>query len=116
VAFLISVQDVIVKWFDGVMPLWQLFALRGLFSAPFLAFYTWFTLKSAQPLVGTFDRGALLRTLRTTTWLFGFYAALPFYQPRNSGAGIYLAPIFMTLLLARFSANLSDRAAGSASA
>jgi len=31
-AFLISVQEVIVKWFDGVMPLWQLFALPGLFS------------------------------------------------------------------------------------
>jgi hypothetical protein len=67
------------------MPLWQLFALRGLFSAPFLAFYTWFTLKSAQPLAGTFDRWALLRTLCTTTWLFGFYAAIPFISLATAG-------------------------------
>jgi hypothetical protein len=67
------------------MPLRQLFALRGLFSAPFLAFYTWFTLKRAQPLAGTFDRWALLRSLCTTTWLFGYYAALPFISPATAG-------------------------------
>ena len=68
------------------MPLWQLFALRGLFFfAPFLAFYTWFKFKSAQPLAGTFDRRALLRALCTTTGLFGSYAPLPFVSLATAG-------------------------------
>ncbi len=101
-AFLISVQDVVVKRFDGVLPLWQLFALRGLFTAAFLALYGWLFLKSVSPLAGVFDRWALIRGASIAIGLLAFYAALPFISLATAGAGIYLAPIFMTLLSARF--------------
>ncbi|MBT8458557.1 MAG: DMT family transporter [Boseongicola sp.] len=100
-AFLISVQDVIVKWFDGVLPLWQLFALRGFFTAPLLLIFAWLTIKSGPLLAHALSPWALLRGFCIAFGLFGFYAALPFISLATAGAGIYLAPIFMTLFSAR---------------
>jgi len=100
-AFLISVQDVIVKGFDGVLPLWQLFALRGLFTAPLLILFAWTTIRSGPLLAHALNPWALLRGACIAFGLFGFYAALPFISLATAGAGIYLAPIFMTLFSAR---------------
>ena len=100
-AFLISIQDVIVKRLDGVLPLWQLFALRGIFTAPLLLAFAWATIKSGPLLAHALNPWALLRGFCIAFGLFGFYAALPFISLATAGAGIYLAPIFMTLFSAR---------------
>lgn len=100
-AFLISAQDVIVKGLDGVLPLWQIFALRGVFTAPLLIAFAWLTVKSGPVLAHALNRWALLRGACIAFGLFGFYAALPFISLATAGAGIYLAPIFMTLFSAR---------------
>jgi len=100
-AFLISVQDVMIKRFDGVLPLWQFFALRGLFTAPLLAVSIFLFAKDHAALASIINGWALLRAACITIGLFGFYASLPFISLATAGAGIYLAPIFMTLLSAR---------------
>lgn len=100
-AFLISIQDVIVKSLDDTLPLWQLFALRGLITAPILAALAFATSKTSNPLAGILNRWALLRGACITVGLYGFYSALPFISLATAGAGIYLAPIFIALLSSR---------------
>ena len=100
-AFLISVQDVIVKNLDNTLPLWQLFALRGLFTAPILAALALSSARSSAAFHGVFAPWALVRGASITIGLFGFYAALPFISLATAGAGIYLAPIFIALMSSR---------------
>ena len=100
-AFLISVQDVIVKGFNGVLPLWQIFVLRGVFTAPLIIVFAWAFRSETFDMRAVFERWTLLRAASMSLGLFLFYIALPFISLATAGAGIYLAPVFLTIMSAR---------------
>ena len=99
-ALLISIQDLIFKLFSGTLPLWQVFALRGLLTLPLLTLIAWPRGQLRSMLTESYSPWALLRTLFMTCAFVIFYAALPFVSLSTAGAGIYLAPIFVALLSA----------------
>lgn len=99
-AFLISVQDVTFKLFSGNLPLWQVFALRGILTLPLLMFIAGSRGRLKLTLMETYSARTLVRTLCMTCAFVMFYAALPFISLSTAGAGIYLAPIFVALLSA----------------
>ncbi len=99
-ALAISLQDLVFKLFSASLTLWQIFALRGVFSLPAL-----FAIGGAQHGVGYVVGAALnpwsvIRGICLTTTFLCFYAAIPFLSLSTVGAANYIAPIFVALLSA----------------
>lgn len=97
---MMSVQDMIFKHYSTTMTLWQIFSLRGLFALPLVVVVAMFTGRQAQLWSGAFGKWALIRTVLIVTMLISMYAALPFLSLSVVAAGIYTAPIFVTILSA----------------
>lgn len=97
-ALLISLQDLTFKLFSGNMSLWQIFALRGIFTLPLLVLVARYQGQLRNVLLGAYAPWALMRTLCMTLAFGIYYGALPFMSLATAGAGIYLAPIFVALI------------------
>lgn len=102
--FLMSVQDMIFKYYSTTITLWQIFALRGLFALPMVFVLAVVTGRQRDLWSGAFEKWAVIRTVLVVTMLISMYAALPFLSLSVVAAGIYTAPIFVTLMSA-FSIN-----------
>lgn len=99
-ALTISLQDVVFKLFSSSLSLWQIFALRGVFSLPALC-----AIGGAQQGVGPLLRAAcnpwsILRGICLTMTFLAFYAAIPFLSLSTVGAANYIAPILVALISA----------------
>ncbi len=99
-ALTISLQDVVFKLFSNTLTLWQIFALRGLFSLPALLAIGWAGGQFALVRKSAFQKWSVLRGLCLTTTFLCFYAAIPFLSLSTVGAANYIAPIFVALLSA----------------
>lgn len=99
-ALTISLQDVVFKLFSGTLTLWQIFALRGLFSLPALFTIGWARGQFREVARGARQPWPILRGLCLTTTFLCFYAAIPFLSLSTVGAANYIAPIFVALLSA----------------
>ena len=99
-ALMISLQDLVFKLFKGDMTLWQIFALRGIMTVPFLALIGIIR----NPSVGVFRDAMsfwpLVRGICLTMTFLAFYAAIPFLSLSTVGAANYIAPIFVAILSA----------------
>jgi drug/metabolite transporter (DMT)-like permease len=98
--FIMSVQDMIFKYYSTTMTLWQIFTLRGLFSIPMVFVLAFATGRRRDLWSGAFTKWSVIRSLLVVTMLISMYAALPFLSLSVVAAGIYTAPIFVTLMSA----------------
>lgn len=99
-ALVISLQDVAFKLFSGHLTLWQIFALRGLFTIPALVVIALLRRQRKTSLVATCTLWPVLRGICLTMTFVAFYAAIPFLNLSTVGAANYMAPIFVALLSA----------------
>lgn len=99
-ALTISVQDVVFKVFSSSLTLWQIFALRGLFSLPALVAIAGTRGQATEVLRTAWLVWPVLRGVCLTITFLAFYAAIPFLSLSTVGAANYMAPIFVALLSA----------------
>ncbi|MEM6588178.1 MAG: DMT family transporter [Pseudomonadota bacterium] len=93
-ALTISLQDLVFKLFSSSLSLWQIFALRGVFSLPVLFLVNGL----GQGAAAAWNPWSILRGVCLTTTFLCFYAAIPFLSLSTVGAANYIAPIFVALL------------------
>jgi len=98
--FVVSIQDVIYKFFSSELSIWQIFALRGQLALPLLFALAWVRGIGRDVLVDALRKWTLLRSFFMTLCFLAFYAAIPFLSLSTVGAANYMAPIFVTLLSA----------------
>ena len=102
--FLMSIQEALFKSFSADLSLWQVFTLRGLLALPMLVIVAWVQgLRSGQwsgLWSGALQKWPLLRSLFMSLMFVAMYAAIPFISLSTVAAGIYTAPVFVTLLSA----------------
>lgn len=98
--FLMSIQDTLIKHFSADVSLWQLFTLRGSFAVPLLIVAASATGRRREIWSGAIQKWSMLRSALLVLMLAGMYASLPFLSLSVVAAGIYTAPVFVTLLSA----------------
>ena len=99
-AFVISVQDVVLKLFDGGMTLFQIFALRGVLATALLLAGMAVVGRAPGTLRAALAPWPLIRGALFTAAFLSFYAALPFLSLSTLGAAVYVAPILVALFAA----------------
>jgi len=98
--FMMSVQDMVFKYYSTTMTLWQIFTLRGVFSIPMVFVLAFATGRRRDLWSGAFSGWSVFRSVLVVTMLISMYAALPHLSLSVVAAGIYTAPIFVTLMSA----------------
>ena len=98
--FMMSVQDMIFKQYSTAMSMWQIFALRGLFALPLVFVVAFATGRQRDLLSGAFQKWSIIRSALIVTMLISMYAALPVLSLSVVAAGMYTAPIFVTIMSA----------------
>lgn len=98
--FMMSVQDMIFKQYSTTMSMWQIFALRGLFALPLVFVIAFATGRQRDLLSGAFQKWSVIRAVLIVTMLISMYAALPVLSLSVVAAGMYTAPIFVTIMSA----------------
>ena len=98
--FMMSVQDMIFKQYSTTMSMWQIFALRGLFALPLVLVIALATGRQRDLWSGAFEKWSVIRSVLIVTMLISMYAALPVLSLSIVAAGMYTAPIFVTILSA----------------
>lgn len=98
--FVISCHDVIFKLFGGSLSLWQVFSVRAALAFPLFFALAWWQGRHSTILGVALQKWLLVRAMLLTLSFMAFYAAIPFLSLSTVGAGIYIAPIFVTLLSA----------------
>jgi len=98
--FMMSVQDMIFKQYSTAMSMWQIFALRGLFALPLVFIIAFATGRRRDLFSGAFQRWSVIRSVLIVTMLISMYAALPVLSLSVVAAGMYTAPIFVTIMSA----------------
>jgi drug/metabolite transporter (DMT)-like permease len=98
--FLMSIQEALFKSFSADLPLWQVFTLRGLLALPMLVIIAWGQGLRSGLWSGALQKWPLLRSLYMSLMFVAMYAAIPFISLSTVAAGIYTAPVFVTLLSA----------------
>ncbi len=97
---MMSIQEAIFKLFSTSFTLWQIFTLRGLFAVCLLLLIARVYGLKGRLLQEVFSKGALLRSFYMTLMFIAMYGALPFLHLATAAAGIYTAPVFVTLMSA----------------
>ena len=95
-----SIQDGLFKYFSGDFSLWQLFVLRGLFAVSMIYLVAVHRDKLASIFREAMTPWVIARSLFMTLMFIAMYASSPFISLSTIAAGIYTAPIFVTLLSA----------------
>lgn len=98
--FVISVQDVVFKFFSNELPLGQIFALRALLALPMLFILARWRGVRGSILIAALQKWPLVRSISLTLLFVAFYAGIPFVSLSALGAATYLAPIIVTVLSA----------------
>lgn len=98
--FMMSVQDAVFKYFSADLSLWQIFTLRGLLTLPLFLAVALVQGRPRSLWSDALQPWPLLRSLFMTLMFISFYSAIPFLGLSTVAAGIYTAPIFITLLSA----------------
>lgn len=98
--FMMSIQDGLFKYFSADLSLWQTFSLRGVFVLPLL--YLIAFSQGVQRLLWqqSLTKWPMLRSLYMTMMFVAMYASTPFLSLSTIAAGIYTAPVFVTLMSA----------------
>ncbi len=97
-ALLISLQDVVFKLFSSRLTLWQIFAMRGIFTLPLLLLIGGMRGRLRSTFRLAYTLWPLARGLCLTLTFLTFYAAIPFISLATAGAAIYIAPILIAVL------------------
>ncbi len=98
--FMMSIQEALFKQFSVDLSLWQIFTLRGLLAIPMLFIVALFQGRRHKVWKQALARWALLRSLYMSLMFVAMYAAIPFLSLSTVAAGIYTAPVFVTILSA----------------
>jgi drug/metabolite transporter (DMT)-like permease len=98
--FMMSIQETLIKLFSGTLPLWQIFTLRGILAIPLLVICARLTAHQRTPWIPALSKWPLLRSLYMSLMFACMYASIPFVSLSTIAAGIYTAPLFVTLLSA----------------
>ena len=98
--FLMSIQEALFKSFSADLSLWQTFTLRGLLALPLLVIIASLQGLRSGLWSGALQKWPLLRSLYMSLMFVAMYAAIPFISLSTVAAGIYTAPVFVTLLSA----------------
>lgn len=98
--FLMSIQDTLIKHYSAEISLWQLFTLRGSFAVPLLIVAAIATGSRREIWSGAIQKWSVVRSALLVLMLAGMYASLPFLSLSVVAAGIYTAPVFVSLLSA----------------
>ncbi|MFT4650836.1 MAG: drug/metabolite transporter (DMT)-like permease [Flavobacteriales bacterium] len=98
--FLMSVQETLFKLFSADLSLWQIFTLRGVLALPLI--FVIFAVQGHRRSVwrSALSKWPLLRSLFMTLMFVAMYSAIPFLNLSTVAAGIYTAPVFVTLMSA----------------
>jgi len=97
---MMSIQDSLFKYFSDDQSLWQIITLRGLIAIPLLTIFATIKNQHHNLWIYAFKKWSLLRSLFMTLMFLSMYTAMPFLNLSVIAAGIYTAPIFVTLLSA----------------
>ncbi|MEM7563131.1 MAG: DMT family transporter [Pseudomonadota bacterium] len=97
--FMMSIQEALFKLHSDSFSLWQIFTLRGLLSVPLLIAIALLA-KRRNLWRQAFSKWPLMRSVYMTLMFIAMYAALPFLSLSTVAAGIYTAPVFVTILSA----------------
>lgn len=95
---LMALQDALVKWLSGDVPLWQFFLMRSLLILPLLAIFIRRTRPGA--LHAALTGWVLLRSVLIVAMYVFFYAALPVLELPVVSAVYYTGPVFIVLFSA----------------
>ncbi|MGI9200224.1 MAG: DMT family transporter [Woeseiaceae bacterium] len=98
--FMMSVQDMVFKQYSTTMSMWQIFTLRGLFALPLVFVIAFASGRQSDLLSGAFQKWSIIRSVLIVTMLISMYAALPVLSLSVVAAGMYTAPIFVTIMSA----------------
>jgi drug/metabolite transporter (DMT)-like permease len=98
--FLMSIQDAVFKQFSTELRLWQIFTLRGVFAVPLVLIAAVVTGKLGEVWGGAIQTWSVIRTSTMVLMLIMMYVAYPFLSLSVVAAGLYTAPVFVTLLSA----------------
>ena len=98
--FMMSIQEAVFKLFSADLSLWQIFTLRGLLALPLLIIIAFFQGHRRSVWREALSKWPLLRSLFMTLMFVSMYAAIPFLNLSTVAAGIYTAPVFVTLMSA----------------
>ncbi len=100
---IISIQDVVIKFYSSEVTLWQLFSLRGALAVPMLVVALFVRGHSiADVISAALSPWTLLRSILVTSTLLSFYIVLPFISLSTAGAAVYVAPIIVAVISAFF--------------
>jgi len=98
--FLMSIQDTLIKHFSSELSLWQIFTLRGVMAVPLLIVAAFVTGRRREVISAALQKWPVIRSAMLVLMLSGMYASLPFLSLSVVAAGLYTAPVFVTLLSA----------------
>ena len=98
--FMMSIQEALFKQFSADLSLWQIFTLRSLLALPLLIVIVLLRKQHPDLWQQTMSKWPLLRSLFMTLMFIAMYAAIPFISLSTVAAGIYTAPVFVTLMSA----------------
>lgn len=96
----ISIQDVVFKQVSAQIPLWQIFALRGLLAVPLVFLIIRFQANVLDTIRLAYSRWPVIRSLLILITFVSFYSTIPFLSLATIGAAIYVSPIVVTVLSA----------------
>ena len=96
--FMMSIQEALLKLFSDELSMWQLFTLRGLLALPIFIVLALAQKNQSSIWSGALRTWPLLRSLFMTMMFIVVYAALPLLSLSTIAAGVYTAPVFVTLL------------------
>jgi len=98
--FMMSIQEALFKQFSADLSLWQIFTLRGLLALPLLFIIALARRQHSSLWPQAMSTWSLLRSLFMTLMFIAMYSAIPFISLATVAAGIYTAPVFVTLMSA----------------
>ena len=98
--FMMSIQEALFKLFSADLSLWQVFTLRGLLAVPLLIAVAAFQGSHHDIWSTALRKWPLLRAVFMTLQFIATYSAIPFLSLSTIAAGVYTAPVFVTLLSA----------------
>ena len=98
--FLMAFQDAVIKYASADLPLWQIYVLRSAMALPALAGIAALAGRPAGTLARGLAPWPLIRAAALVAMYVSMYAALPVLHLSTLAAGLYVGPLFITLLSA----------------
>lgn len=98
--FMMSIQEAVFKLFSADLSLWQIFTLRGILALPLLLVISVIQGHRRSVWREALSKWPLLRSLFLTLMFIAMYSAIPLLNLSTVAAGLYTAPVFVTLMSA----------------